>query len=252
MASTTAAKEPKAPRMIDTREARHKGNKLWFTVVWLLILLVSLVWICMAFATVTRVRKVNSAYSDPATGVCYLAHADYLWGVTYATAFTPILVFVFFGIATFVAMKKLRTESGVTYSYGLLQGIVLLLAFILLQSAISMHAFKKAAQDDFESRPGNLWTRGDSSLYQATYVFGYILFIAYLFLFLALVLFKSVMRRLDLSPGNGATVAAPHDKNAAETAEHAVVHVNATPSSAVGKPANAPPPAQITPGAGAL
>lgn len=65
-----------------------------------------------------------------------------LWSFLAATLVAPAMVMGFFLFGTFTLMFSTISEAGLTYSFGAMHVSCLWMAALVLQSAVSIHAYK--------------------------------------------------------------------------------------------------------------
>jgi hypothetical protein len=88
--------------------------------------------------TVFCFENVLEVYWNEKTNVA----SHRLWALLAATILAPAMVIGFFAFGTLILLCKTVGEGGLTYSYGALHFSSLWMAVLVLQSAVTMHAYK--------------------------------------------------------------------------------------------------------------
>lgn len=166
----------------------------------------------MAFVTYKRVRTIQNNRDIEATGI---ANHD-LWGVLASLIITPIMIIIVFGLGTFTLFTKSVKESGFTYVLGVLHISIIWLALLLLLSSVTQNAYNDDSQNLWREFPTLQWGGEDSSLFQATWVLGYVLLCFYVALFIIIFVLKSSLKRLNLDSEHGSITTAAGGVKGAE------------------------------------
>lgn len=182
----------KPARLIDEREVKHKNHKLWLSIVWLIIMLISAVYCALSFVTLKNLQKIYS------NNLGSLSNHN-MWAPLTAAALTPALVILFFVFGTLLYLRKIMKENGATYSLGVLHASVFWLMCVMMQTAVTLHAYIDVAEDEWEGRVDKVWKSSYTTVFRVTYILAYILVGCFLLLFVLLFILKGVMKKVDLS-----------------------------------------------------
>lgn len=238
-----------APRMIDSREVKHRTHKMALWIVWLLIMVVSVAYCVLSFLSFQKVMRI---YNRDNNGI---KEKGTLWATLCATFIGPFTVVAFFALGSVLLLKKTVSESGLTYSYGALHWSSLWMAVVVLQSAVSLQGQKGTMEDLWEKKPAEEgiapdlpWSGGDTALCKGTYVFAYILAILYLLLFLLLFIFRDAARKLYIPPEKALTSPLASEDKHHHHGHHHGKHHDVTPAAAAAAAAPAPAGTTATPG----
>jgi hypothetical protein len=88
--------------------------------------------------TIFSFQNVLEVYWDEKTNV----RSHRLWALLAATILAPAMVIGFFAFGTLILLCKTIGEGGLTYSYGALHISSLWMSILVLQSAVTVHAYK--------------------------------------------------------------------------------------------------------------
>lgn len=128
-----------------------------------------------------------------------------LWAFLAATILSPAMVIGFFAFGTITLLCKTLGEGGLTYSYGALHVSSLWMAVLVLQSSVTIHAYKEQMKEwevagNSDSDAVEDWSGNDTALAQVAYGIGYVLAIVYFSLFFVLFIFRAAAQRLIIAP----------------------------------------------------
>lgn len=88
-------------------------------------------------------ENVLDVYWDEDTNVA----SHRLWAFLAATILAPAMVIGFFAFGTITLLCKTVGEGGLTYSYGALHVSALWMSILVLQSAVTVHAYKEQMKE---------------------------------------------------------------------------------------------------------